>query len=244
MRKVLDYIDERQRHLHDHPFFGLIASAQPIENVLPIVPALAFWVMSFQDALRINVHRIHDPKLKTVARHHLREDAGHDMWYLNDLRKVTNAVPDAKELFGEAHRACREISYGLLAETFRSVDDAERIALLLILESTGQVFFPHVVACFRQAGIEPTLQYFAQTHLDVEKNHEIVEQKMHDMLGTLDLSEITIYRCIEATDRCYALFGALFDALAHSIQFVDPDTVQRMRHRADQLRVAALVPLG
>ena len=76
MKKVLDYIDERQRNLHDHRFFGLIASGHPIENVMPIVPALVFWVMSFQDALRINVHRIHDRQLKTIARHHLHEDAG------------------------------------------------------------------------------------------------------------------------------------------------------------------------
>jgi hypothetical protein len=239
MKKVLDYIDERQRNLHDHQFFGLIASGHPIEKVMPIVPALVFWVMSFQDALRINVHRIHDQQLKTVARHHLHEDAGHDLWYLNDLRKMTNMVPDAKELFGDAHRACREISYGLLAETYRSVDDAERIVLLLILESTGQVFFPHIVACFRQAGIEPALQYFAQTHLDVEKNHEIVEQKMHDMLSGLHLQESTRSRCIEAIDRCYDLFGALFDSLVHSIQFADPDTVRNMRDRADQLRMAA-----
>jgi hypothetical protein len=239
MKKVLDYLDERQRNLHDHQFFGLIASGQPIENVMPIVPALVFWVMSFQDALRINVHRIHDRQLKTIARHHLREDAGHDLWYLNDLRKMTSTVPDAKELFGDAHRACREISYGLLAEAYRSVDDAERIVLLLILESTGQVFFPHIVTCFRQAGIEPSLQYFAQTHLDVEKNHEIVEQKMHDMLSGLQLPESTRSRCIEAVDRCYDLFSALFDSLVRSIQSADPATVRHMRDRAHQLRLAA-----
>ncbi len=53
------------------------------------------------------------------------------------------------------------------------------------------------------------------------------------------LQESTRSRCIEAVDRCYDMFGALFDSLVHSIQSADPGTVQHMRDRARQLRMAA-----
>jgi hypothetical protein len=239
MKKVLDYIDERQAALPGHPLFGLLAADRPVEDLLPIVPTVAFWVMSFQDALRINARRISDRPLARVARHHLNEDAGHDVWYLSDLRQVTGVVPDLAALFAEPYRVCREVSYGLLAETFLAVDDAERIALLLVFESTGQVFFPRVVDCFRRGGIEPALQYFAQTHLDVEIGHEIAEERMHQMLGELAVPDQTVERCLAAVDRCYEAFSTLFDALVDSVGSADAGTVRQLRIRADELRRAA-----
>ncbi|MEP7022769.1 MAG: hypothetical protein ABJB47_02950 [Actinomycetota bacterium] len=35
MKQVLDYIDQRQAELPDHPFFTLLASGQPVEHLLP-----------------------------------------------------------------------------------------------------------------------------------------------------------------------------------------------------------------
>lgn len=236
MQKVLDYISERQAALSGHHLFGLMAAERPVEDLMPIIPAVAFWVMSFQDALRLNASRISDRDLLRVARHHLSEDAGHDVWYLSDLRQAVGAVPDLATVFADPHRVCREVSFGLLAETFLAVDDAERIALLLIFESTGQVFFPRVVDCFRRGGIEPVLRYFAQTHLDVEKGHEIAEEKMHRMLGGLTLTEPTTRRCLAAVDRCYDAFGVLFDTLADAVTTATPETVSQLRARADGLR--------
>jgi hypothetical protein len=239
MKRVLDEINARQAALSGHPLFGLLASGRPVEELMPFIPAVAFWAMSFQDALRINARRISDRTLIRVARHHLSEDAGHDLWYLSDLRTVTGTVPDLVALFGDQHRVCREVSYGLLAETFRAVDDAERIALLLIFESTGQVFFPRVVECFRRGGIEPALRYFAQTHLDVEKGHEIAEEKMHRLLSELEVPEETTQRCLAAVDRCYRAFSTLFDALVSAIESAGPAMVGRMQIRACEMRLAA-----
>jgi hypothetical protein len=238
VKQVLDHIDESQGRLANHPFFGLLTETEPLANVLNFVPLATFWVMSFQDALRLNAGMITNPQLLRIARHHREEDSGHDRWFLDDLRLVDGVLPDVETLYGAAHQPVRDVTYALMAESFRAVEDVERVALLLILESTGQVFFPRVVEYFRSAGIEADLRYFAQTHLDVEKNHEIVEQQMHDTLAALEVSAGTVGRCVAAVDRCYAAFGRLFDAFADAVRTVEADGHRRRNLRGRMLASA------
>jgi hypothetical protein len=218
VKDVISRIEQHQIAFSKHAFFERLHRQEPLDQILPFARALTFWVMGFQDALRINTGLITEPMLKRIARHHMSEDSGHDRWFLEDLRVIAGTIPNTEELFDKPHQATREVTYSLLAESYRAEADIERIVLLVTYESSGHVFFPNIVDYFKKCGIEPALKYFAQTHLDVEKNHEIVEQQMQDTLRGIELSPATRVRCNAAVDRCYAAFARLFDALEHTVQ--------------------------
>lgn len=239
MHEILSYIEDRKRGLRHHPFFELLERDEPLERILPFIPLSGFWVMTFQDALRLNAEGLRDSPLERIARHHLSEDAGHDIWYLDDLRLTFGTYPTLPEIFSEEYRACREASFAIISESFGSPTDAARITFLLTLESTGQVFFPHVVEYFRRAGVEPALKYFAQTHLDVERDHELVDERMLQELSRIDLSAETTLQCLATVDRCYAAFEKLFGSFADTIRTADPNTVGQLRGNAREMLVKA-----
>src|SRR6185312_10890845 len=104
-------------------------------------PRLAFWVMSFQDILRLNEQMVNDPVLKRIARHHRDEDLGHERWFLEDIAKLTGGPLTISALYGRASASTRDAAYQLITEVYRATDDRLRIVLVLVLESTGHVFF-------------------------------------------------------------------------------------------------------
>ena len=225
MKAIYNHVAQCQVAFAKHPFFARLRRDEPLARVLPFARALTFWVMGFQDALRINTALITEPALKRIARHHLHEDSGHDRWFLDDLRLIDGSVPDIDELFGISLQVTREVTYSLLAESYRAKEDIERIALLITYESTGHVFFPEIVGYFKRAGIETSLKYFAQTHLDVETNHEIVEQQMQDILNAIKLPARTRTRCVESVNRCYAAFTRMFDHIEKTIRSDHPMSI-------------------
>jgi hypothetical protein len=241
MKTVNHHIDMRKMMFADHEFFARLERHEALARVLPFARELTFWVMGFQDALRINTALITDATLKRVARHHLSEDSGHDRWFLEDLLLLSGTVPDTDELFGRPHQTTREATYSLLAESYRAQEDIERIVLLMTYESTGQVFFPKIVEYFKRSGIESVLKYFAQTHLDVEKNHELVENQMQGTLNAIELPQLTRERCIQAVDRCYDAFSRLFDHLDEVIEKTPPADTMRALVRSEQLKSLATV---
>jgi hypothetical protein len=54
MKVVLEYIARRQEVFANHPFFEDLKQDRPVEQILAFAPRLAFWVMTFQDVLRLN----------------------------------------------------------------------------------------------------------------------------------------------------------------------------------------------
>jgi hypothetical protein len=211
MKTLQNYIDGKQREFLDHAFFRRLDGAESLdENLLAFARALTFWVMTFQDILRINEARVVDLSLRRIARHHMQEDAGHDRWFLSDLLAIDGTIPDVDWVFGPDHAATRAASYALISEVYRANTDHERIALLLTLESTGHVFFEKVSSYFERAQIRKTLRYFARTHLDVEKQHELFEERLMQPLFATELAPPVRQDCRAMVDRAYAAFDNLF----------------------------------
>jgi hypothetical protein len=217
MKTVQDYIADQQLKFGLHPFFQRLEHNEPLRHVLPFASGLTFWVMVFQDVLRLNEAQVTDPELKKLARHHRGEDSGHDKWFLNDLIKIEGSNPDLRSLFGKQHRVTRDVSYALMSEVYRAQSDYERIVLLLTLESTGHIFFEKIASYFERLGVVHSLQYFSRTHIDVEKAHEMFEQQMEAMLAKIELPEEIRERCVQLVDRAYKAFGELFDSLEELI---------------------------
>jgi len=211
MKTVQGYITDKQRDFSLHPFFGHLQRNESLRQVLPFISNLSFWAMAFQDVLRLNESKVQDPQLRKIARHHRAEDSGHDKWFLSDVLKIEGSNPDVRALFSAQHAATRDATYALMAEVFQARGDAERIVLLLALESAGHIFFEGIASYFERMGVQRSLQYFARHHIEVEKSHEVFEQQMNAYLETLELSEEERASARALVDRVYRAFIAMFD---------------------------------
>ena len=214
MKTVELHIAERQKEFAQHPFFSLLDRNFGLNEMRAFVPDLAFWVMSFQDILRLNAYMTTDVELRKIVRHHWAEDAGHDRWFLDDLAALDISEPGIAGLFGKRNRANRDATYAVMSEVFRLQDDRLRVVLIKTLESAGHIFFERVAT---NVGSHPSvsgaLKYFSHSHLEVERNHEVFERAMAEKIASMKLSPPVRRQAIDLVDRCYVAFGRMFDAL-------------------------------
>lgn len=213
MKHVRTHIDKRQAEFAATKFFEELEEDRWSTSSLTFVRKLAFFVMAFQDILRINEANVQTPKLRTIARHHRIEDRGHDIWFLKDLYKIDGTIPDTAELFSPLHLATRNAVYQLMTEVFRATDDRVRIVLLLVLEATGHIFFKRVVKYLESINDDRDLRYFGRAHLNVELNHALFEEQMDSWLDEIEMSEADCAEAIATADRCFAAMTSMLDAL-------------------------------
>lgn len=213
MRVLKQRIAERQEIFRRHPFFARLESGRSFEAVMSFAPHLMFWVMAFQDILRLNYELIRDPKLRRIAAHHRREDAGHEQWYLDDLRALGFADRDVSLLFGAEHAATRAAAYGLVSEVYRASDDRVRLALVLTVESAGHAFFEQIAPYVEQHGGGCRLRYFAKSHLDVEHSHNVFSEDTAEAIDQLVLTDELREEAEGMVERAFYAFIAMFDAI-------------------------------
>src|SRR6478672_5774401 len=170
MKQVEIHVAKKQAEFANHPFFSGEHIGSGMPQLMTMAPDLTFWVMAFQDVLRLNAALTRDPKIRRIVRHHRAEDAGHDRWFLDDLASMQVPAPDVRWLFGERHAPTRDAAYALMSEVYRTTDDRLRLVLVKVLESAGHVFFGNVAAAVERAGWTRALKYFSFSHLEVEKN--------------------------------------------------------------------------
>jgi hypothetical protein len=216
MKALEAYVSKRQAQFHEHPFFAEERLGSSLSGVTSFAADLTFWVMAFQDILRVNAALTRDEQIRRIVRHHRAEDAGHDRWFLDDLASMQVPAPDVRWLFGERHAPTRDAAYALMAEVYRATDDRLRLVLVKTLESAGHVFFGRVAAAVERAGWTKALKYFSFSHLEVEKNHEVFEQQIAKIVSGIKLEPKARVEAKQLVDRCYAAFGAMFDAICQT----------------------------
>lgn len=214
MKHVRSHIDKRQAEFASTRFFEQLDKTKSPAKALSFVRGLAFFVMAFQDILRLNEANVQTPKLRAIARHHRAEDRGHDMWFLDDVAQIDGTIPDAEELFSPADMAIRDTVYQLMSEVFRATDDRIRIVLLLVLEASGHVFFQRVVKHLESIGYDRELRYFGGAHLNVELNHALFEDQLNVWLDEIVMSESDRDMAIATADRCFAAMTKMMEALS------------------------------
>ncbi len=214
MHRLKTFIAARRDELRRHRLFERIAACRSAAPLAAMARALAWWPMVFQDVLRLNAERVRGSSLEGFAEHHRREDAGHDRWYLEDLRAFGLEAPGLDELFGEGYRPIRDACYALVHEVLLEQPAARRVVMLLALEPTAQMFFEQVTAATARCCPELPLRYFAHHHLGVEQDHELYAEPAEADLERIVLSDLERARTEAAVARVYDTFADIFSYLA------------------------------
>jgi len=220
MKQVREYIRGRQSRFGEISFFEELRQYESTDTdgALSFVRGLSFFVMAFQDILRLNEQRVQDRQLRIIARHHRKEDKGHDLWFLDDLLKIDGSLPDVGEIFSSSHTITRDTAYTLIGEVFRASDDRTNIALLLVLESTGHVFFTRVVDFLERIGYEKQLTYFARAHLEVELGHALFEDRMDALIDAIEMSDEDRAAILRAVDTSFDAMTRMLEALTDQVR--------------------------
>jgi hypothetical protein len=203
-----------------HLFFTRLSSAE-LPVMRKFASALGFWVMAFQDILRKNHELVSDVRLRQIAHHHMREDAGHERWFLADLERLGAPPRDLGSIFDRRSRRVRDASFALASEVFRAEHDELRIVLLIVLEAAGRVFFERIADRVDEFGPHHGLRYFARSHLEVEQDHDLHSAESSSMLRAISLPAPLDRQAIALVNRG---FNAFHEILTGLVEAADRDT--------------------
>jgi hypothetical protein len=212
MKSVLAIIQRHNQTLNDHPFFGSLTPKANLADAMAFAPVIAYWVMSFQDVIRINAKLAKDAQIQKILQQYVSEDTGHEQWFLEDLAMIYgHGKHELGWLFGLEYAATREAALALASEVFHFSDDRLRLVYVEILESTFQVFVRHMSQHVRRLGQTDRFKYFGRTHAEAEAGH----QAFHEDSGAhrnLVLPEPLRSQAVALVERSSAAFLRLADA--------------------------------
>ena len=214
------HIEFRQSELLEHPYIKRLEAKYSTSDVGITARGLTFFVMAFQDVLRVSAERATDPVLAPMIRNHYSEDAGHEQWFLADLQRLGIDV-GVQYIFSPDHTLCREVGFELVGEAMLTADDAKRLALVLSLEAIGHVFFERVISCLEAFDQGDDYQYFGRFHQDIEHNHAVFEGDAKDQLSQFVLDRPRFDAARVAVDRTFELMQNLASDLLERIQAHD-----------------------
>jgi hypothetical protein len=181
MGQVQDLIHARGRVLSRHAFIQRLEGAASYSEFVSILPRLGFFVLAFQDMLRLSRAGCTDPELLVHVQGLERGDRGHDEWYLEDVGSLGINL-DARNLFSAEYQVTRETTYELMSMVLHAPDDYCRLTLLLSLEETAHEFFERVSKYAKRAGVTAALRFFGGEHLIAEESHEVFEEGAQKLL--------------------------------------------------------------
>jgi hypothetical protein len=167
--------------------------------------------MAFQDVLRLNLERVSGTDFEKHARQHQAEDAGHERWFLADLRTFDVTEPRLEELFAEEALPLRDACYSLMAEVLGPLDGGLRVAFLLTVEAAGHVFFEEMAEAVERVCPELPLRYFSHSHLGVEKEHDLFAASTDAELEEIAFGAEDLARAEEMVGRVCRTFSGIFD---------------------------------
>lgn len=222
MKTIQEYINTKQIEFAQRPLFNHIRKRLPLQQTMGFAPYIAFWVMTFQDILRLNEKLTKDPKLREFAHHHRQEDAGHERWFLQDLEVMFDTEKLTIDwLYGPDCSTIRDASYMIMAELVKAESDQQRTVLVLALESTSQIFSKEITSYIYDMGYGEKLKYFSKTHFDAESEHAMYEEEGEQQLHAIKFIPQEREKAIALVDYIYAIFYTIADALLKQVENED-----------------------
>jgi hypothetical protein len=209
MHETLATIEVWSRRLEGHRFFQSLQRQEPdLRRAVAFAPTGTFWVMTFQDILRLNVALARDATIRRTLAQHQVEDSGHQEWFLEDLRTAFGDEPTRiRWLFSDANRKVRDLSLELASEVFRIADDRLRLVMVEVLEAAAGTFFGNISRFLSRSGHASKLKYLAGVHIDAEEGHELHGDEQR---ADLEAMELPPELCAEAERMVARMFEAFF----------------------------------
>lgn len=207
---VTDAIRRERERLAQHPFFVRLTRGGSLRDAQIVAERIPFFVMGFQDVLRLVYDTTREPELRELARQHALEDSGHDQWFLHDLERL-GVTCDVKRLFSAESSAVRDVIYGQVADVLRSEDDRARLAIVLSLEAAGAEFFERMIGLVERLDRERELRYFARKHQRVEQNHDVFEAESQQRIESIPLLPGSLPELLAVVERTFRGVHTLAD---------------------------------
>jgi hypothetical protein len=238
VRTLQRYIEAKQQQFARHPFFGRLEKLESLPQLRAVASSVAYWVLNYQDFLRLNEDRVEDPAVRKIVRAHRAEEAGHEKWFTDDLA-VLNADQqmDARGLFGSNYTPARDATHALLAEVYRARGDAERLAMLLVCEATSAVFFEKMDAQLRLTGLNQGLKFFSGAHPEAERHHHAFDHGLESVMDTFTLAGQARTSAFALVDRAFAAFAQLHDGM--DVALIRSGVARRSTFAAEGLEATA-----
>jgi len=211
MKNITDYIESKKHIFYDHAIFDWFRNGEDIGEILEHTIGFGFWIMTFQDVLRLNTERFSDEKLKSIAETHMQEDSGHDLWYLSDLTMMGLNIPTISTIYDKQYESARDASYLLLNEVLNATSDFERLILIEAIESTSDVFFSYTSEYIDKKDLNLPLRFFSKHHFNVEQAHDCKEFEYIFEATKLNREEND--SMILLVDRVYDAFDILYTGI-------------------------------
>lgn len=213
--QAMRVISAHQARLAAHPLFSHLEQRGSFDDILAIAPRVAFFVMCFQDVIRLVPRLTTDPLLRKLGRTHEREDKGHQLWFLEDLERFGVSC-DVKALFSDERAAIRDITYEQIADVVHARNDWARLGVVLALEAAGTEFFGKIIAVLERADRARGLKYFSRSHQRVEQRHEVLQGGALAELSSLALPREAQTEVLAVIEHTFATMSRLAtDLLAH-----------------------------
>jgi Iron-containing redox enzyme len=205
IRTMLDVersIDEHKLAFVSHGFLTALERPATLDQFKRFAPRVAFFVLCFQDVLRLVHSCSTDQSIKTMAKVHALEDSGHDRWYLNDLQRLGVQV-SVPWLFSEEHRLTRDVAYRQISTVLRARYDQTRLAVALSLEAIGSECFGRAIALLEAIGASTELEYFARKHQAIEQGHQVFESEAQSQLAAIGVPEEAVSEVRQAVTSTF-----------------------------------------
>jgi DMATS type aromatic prenyltransferase len=227
MADVKHDIDAHQKLFACHPFMRRLERGGTIQEFSLVARRLAFFVMTFQDVLRLARKTCSDPNLHVLVCAHEAEDRGHDAWFLHDLQQF--GIEDRLDwIFLKEYAVVRDLSYSLIAEVLRATDDRTRLAVVMALEAAGREFFRRAVEFLERLGKTEGLLYFARRHQDVEQSHSLFRGSAQAKLTEMDIPDESLE---EVTGAVAVTFSQMWRLAGDMETALDGMPRQARRHQ-------------
>jgi len=207
---VEDLIASSAAMLRMHPLLARLEGKGSVAQMQVLAPRFTFYVMCFQDMLRLGQTLTADPVLKELAVTHEAEDRGHELWFLSDLEAL-GVERDLGWTFSPEHAVTRDISYRIMSEIMSATHDATRLAVLLALEAIGAEFFGRVIGYLDRLGRSQGLRYFARSHQLVEQSHGVFEADSQSRLAAIEVPTEAMPELVRAVARTFEAMARLGD---------------------------------
>jgi hypothetical protein len=150
--------------------------------------------------------------LQSAVNAYADEDAGHYLWYLEDL--ATAGFPSAEplSLFDKRLLPSRRAIYRMIAYAMDYPDPIFRATLVTIFEATGEVFFRNTRCLMQRLGLDQQLSYFGTAHYEAEVSHSVKMDELAEIVITPAQHEIASRMVRGAFAEYRGLFACWMEA--------------------------------